>query len=59
MRNLALIFLIVFGFWGCDGTPKNSPKSDGIEIPPPDVPIAKSDGNASIDSDFPPIPVAE
>ena len=59
MRRLALVFLLIFSFYGCEDKASQTNKNDAIEIPPPDVPIAKSDGNASIDSEFPPIPVAE
>ena len=59
MRRLALVFLLIFSFYGCDKSEPKIDTNDGIEIPPPGVPISKSDGNASIDSEFPPIPVAE
>ncbi|WP_279061074.1 hypothetical protein [Campylobacter lanienae] len=59
MRRLALISLIIFSFYGCDKKEIKENSNNAIEIPPPDVPIAKSDGNASIDSDFPPMPVVE
>ena len=59
MRRLILIFLVIFSFYGCDDKEPKKSLKNGIEIPPADVPIAKSDGNASIDSDFPPMPVAE
>ena len=59
MRKLALTALLIVGFCGCEDRAPQTDKNDTIEIPPPDVPIAKSDGNATIDSDFPPMPVVE
>lgn len=59
MRKFALAALLILTFSGCDDKAPKADKNDTIEIPPPDVPIAKSDGNATIDSDFPPMPVVE
>ena len=59
MRKLSLIILLIVSFCGCEDKASQTNKNDAIEIPPQDVPIAKSDGNATIDSDFPPMPVAE
>ena len=45
---------------GCgEDEPEKPAQTRSDTTPPPDVPIAKSDANVSIDRDFPPAPVAE
>lgn len=56
MRAIIFLFLMMF-FVGC-GEEKRVEKIQK-QIPPLDVPIAKSDANISVNKDFPPIPVAE
>ncbi len=45
---------------GCgEDEPEKPAQTRSDTTPPPDVPIAHSDANVSIDRDFPPAPVAE
>jgi len=59
MRILIFSVLAVL-FFGC-GEGEQKPLQSQIqdEIPPSDVPISKPESNATINTEFPPLPVSE